>query len=684
MTFILPPQSSKRHQQLNKGDLSGTIFASKNINLDEEGYIKLADATFAQYTTDDDTNFDTVDAMFPMDGSIYLNSNEVFSGELDGGPLSQHAEDTGVPTPGVEEDVIYFNGVEVISDGTSIYYQGTSGVWTAVSMSGFTTSVPTAMCTWGAENSLAIGNSNKIKFVNTSWAVNGTVMTLPNEYQVSSLASNGSQLYIATRSKSGGEAMIFVANGIAASADSMYSCGTFELASIKTFKSSIVGITSLGQLVQFTGGGFSELASLPVYASSKEWADALNDYSRVSNRAMTVDGDLVYVNLDSTLYGGRTLPYFPSGVWCYDDTNKSLYHKHSLTYSRVLALSGAVVTPNAITNEFTSGSSIATCMTGMPVIYVSGTAKIPELNERTAYYLIKISSSVFKLATSYTNALAGTAIDISGVGDAGQDFYIFRTNDYGWTTPYNNRGAIAILNSTTFRDYIAGRICMTGELFSKQNSTTTRTVFCGVSPYIPNRGYFITPKLESQNIEDTFQKLYIKHKPLKTDEKIIVKYKSKDIDGFPFDSRENPDGTLNWRGIWTDTDTFTTVVDLSEIVAGDEIEIISGVGAGHIAHVSSISVNAGTYTVNLSEAFPFAVANDVFYFSVDKWTLLETIDSTNPTNEDGYLEIGISDKDGLPVNSRFIQFKVEMRGVGVTISELQVSNQGNKYASVYN
>jgi hypothetical protein len=686
MTFILPPQGSKRHQQLNKNDLSGTIYQSRNINLDEEGYIKLADASVALYTEDNDANFDVADAMFPMESSIYINSDELFTGSTSFSNLQSRALDTNSPSPSVEDDVVFFNNVPCVSDGTLFKYEGTSGVWTTVTPGGFSASYPIAMCVWGAENNLAIGNGNIVKFVNTSFAVSATILTLPAEYQVSSMASKGSQLYIATRSRSGGEAMIFTANGIATSADTMHSCGTFELPTIKTYKSSIVGLTTLGQLVQFTGGGFTEIASLPIYATQLEWADALNDYSTIANRGMAVDGDLIYININTLIenQGYKLLPGFHAGVWCYDDTNKSLYHKYSATYSRSRTISGTVTTVSAANNTFTlTSGNLNDSITGMPVFYNDGSGtKIPELKNSVCYFLIKDSSTVFKLATTYTNALAGTPIDITGAGNFGQDFYIIRVNDYGFAVD-DSRKSVAVLNSRTTDSTYFGRIAFTADLFSKQVASTNRAVFCGVSPYLPNRGYFITPKLESQNIEDTFQKLYIKHKPLKTDDKIIVKYKSKETSNFPFASVKEAN-TSTWSATWTDTDTFTTTVDLSEVVAGDEIELIAGVGSGHIAHVLSISVNAGTYTVNLTEAFPFAVANDIFYFMVDKWTLLETITSTNPTNLDGYLEIGLSDKDGLAINSKFIQFKVEMRGVGVTISELQVSNQSNKYTSVYN
>ena len=294
MTYIIPNQQTKAHKQDNKSDFSGTIYQSRNISLDEDGYIKLAEATYSPMTTDDDAEFDNVDAMFPMDNDLFLNSDEVFSGNVGLNKLSNGGSDTNAPSPNVEEDLIYFNETEVVSDGTSIEYKSGSTTWTSVAMTGFDTLKPTAMCVWEAEATLCVGNDNTVKFVNTSWTVNSTVLTLPNDYQISSMVSNGSQLYIATRSKAGGEAKMYVANAIAIAADAVYGVGTYEIASIKNFKSSVVAITSLGQLMRFNGGGFVPLAQLPVYNTNVEWADALNDYSKVSNRAMAVDGPCLH------------------------------------------------------------------------------------------------------------------------------------------------------------------------------------------------------------------------------------------------------------------------------------------------------------------------------------------------------------------------------------------------------
>ena len=217
---------------------------------------------------------------------------------------------------------------------------------------------------------------------------------------------------------------------------------------------------------------------------------------------------------------------------------------------------------------------------------------------------------------------------------------------------------------------------MTAELGSKQAIATTRTVFCPITPYINNRGYFVTPKFESQNIEDNWQRVYIKHSPLKPDDSIIIKYRARESLTFPLSSYNDTSTTKH--ADWSSTTVFTTTVDLSDVAVGDEIEIIGGVGSGHIAFVSAISVSTGTYTVTLDEAFPFAVSGDEFYFNVDNWVALGTINSSSATNLAGFAEFPISDA------STFLQLKVEMRGNGVKFKELQVSNQASKYTSLYN
>lgn len=671
--FIIPNQISKQHLQTNKNDLSGTIYKSRNIDLDEGGYIKLASPSFSVFSTADDVNFDDADAMFPSENDIFINSDDVFNGAIDFGTITNRSTDTNVPTPSVEEDVVFFNDTEVVSDGSSIFYRSAQTVWTTVSTS-LTTTTPTVMTPWETEGVLAVGNNNVVKFIDTAWAINGTVLTLPADYQVSSLAVQGSNLYIGTRSKSGGEAMMFVVSTIQVGIDFSYGVGTFEIMSVKPFKSSVALIVSNGLLLRFNGGGFDPLAVLPVYKKEIEWADANNDYTVVANRAMTIDGDLIYVNLSNRTENGvlQILPDFIAGIWCYDDENGSFYHRYGISSSIVQKILGTNVTVDASANDFTlTSGNLDNVVTGMPVLYDrrSNTA-IPDIKESTAYYVIKNSSTEFQLATTYANAVLGTAVDITGVGTTSQRFYIIQTNDYGWGL-LESRMSVAVLNNKLFDSELAGRIAFTGNATQKQ-ATTDLTVLCGVSPFLPNRGYFVTPRLNSSILEDEYTNIHIKYHPLQGDDTIIIKYKDIDKYNYPFSSVRYSN-TANWGGLWTSTTVFTTTADLSAVVVGEEVEIISGVGSGHIAFIETIEESSGTYTVTLDEAFPFVSANDIMKFNVDNYKKVGTITASNQNLKGaGHYGANVGKK------SKFLMVKIEMRGVKVRVEELLINNKIHK------
>jgi len=669
--FIIPNQETKEHLQSNINDLSGTIYKSRNIELDEKGYIKLAQPTVSVMTENDDADLDTIDAMYPSDSLVILNSDEVFKGSLDMTVFGDDSGDTNRPTPSVEEDVIFFNDTDVVTDGTGLKYESSSNVWTTVALS-FSSLIPKAMEKWETEGVLAVGNDNEVKFVKQDWSVHATTLTLPPDYQVSSLAVQGSQLFIATRSKSGGEAMMFVVGTIQVGIDFAYGVGTFEIASIKPFKSSVVLITTNGALLRFNGGGFDVLAVLPIHQKNIEWGDANNDYSTVSNRAMSIDGDLILINLSNETQNGvlQILPDFPAGVWCYDSNNGSLYHRYAPTWSQVRILAGTQVTVDITANDFTlTSGNLDNIVTGMPMLYKPvGSPAIPEFKQAVAYYIIKNSSTEFQFAETYAEAIAGNAIDISDAGNTNQEFYVQLINDYGWTH-FGSRMALAVLNNLMFDSNLMGRLCLSADIFGKQ-STTTRTTLCGISPFLPNRGYFVTPRLNSSAYEDEYTNVYIKHAPLKKDDLIIIKYKDIEKANYPFSSVQYPQ-TANWRATWSDTNTFTTVADLSEVVIGDEIEIIAGVGSGHIAFVESISEASGTYTVNLTEAFPFAVSGDLMEFNVDNFKEAGRITVATQKTGGGF-KIPIGKK------SKFLQVKIEMRGIQIKIEEVIINNKPHK------
>lgn len=665
MTFIIPNQQTKKIRQLNSGELAGELFVTKNIDLTKQGHIKLAHPSVTIMSTDNDADMNQVDSMFKGGSEIFVNSKYPFSGNIGLEVLASHKTDTNCPSPGVEEDGIFFNGKEVVTDGTQIFYHPTFNTWTAVSLSsvGMSSSFPSCLDVFVAFNSLLVGNGNKVFKVNSSWVVDTNPLVLPSDYNVTSICSNNNTVYIATRHISNGEAKLFLWDGTSASHNGSFGVGTYEISSCKKYKSSCALITSRGQLLQFNGGGFTELGNLPVYYSDRDWGNSLNDHDNISNRGMVVDVDKIYLRFDSEIQSAINAynPYFVGGIWCYDPEN-GLYCINTPSFTKVSSYGFPTTNVNISTNVITVASAP---ITGTPLFFrPSAFGTIGGLVDRKIYYIIQVDSTHVKLASSLYNALNNIEIDLTSTGDTGQTLDYFLVNDYGFSYS-SDRGAIEILTDTIgyLRDK-NDKVVYTSKLQGKQ-ATTIKYCVNSITPLLPNRGYFITPKLTSPNLEDNFNTVSIKYLPLKTDESIIIKYKNIDKLNIPFgafDNRQTIDAT------WVDTNTFTTTLDMSNASVGDEVEIVRGVGAGCLLHIETLSNNAGTWTVNLTEPFIFASANDIMSFYVNNWTILDTITSANQNGQE-FKNIPL-DK-----SSKFVQLKVELRGVDVDIEELQITNE---------
>jgi len=671
MAFVIPNQQTKELKQTNQNDTSGSLFVTKNITLDKQGEIKLSPVAVAIMTKDDDSNLDTADSMFQTDNGIYVNSKVIFNGlvaNLD--KLNSLASDTNAPSPGVEEDGIFFNDVEVVTDDNSLMYRSGPSTWTTVSPSlGLTSGFPTQMAVFDSFASLLVGNGQNVFMVSTGWVVTKTLV-LPVGYQITSIATNNTTAYIGTRHTANGEAKMFTWDGTSTGHNGSYGVGAYEIFSLKAYKQSVAIINSYGQLMQYNGGGFTLLAQLPAFYLNKSWGDPTNDHSRISNRGMAVDGDLIYIRLDSQFNSRINVftSYFPGGVWVYNPL-VGLYNKYTPSYTRVTTISLQTSDVNTTTNVITVASAP---VTGTPAIYNSVSSTSIGVQDFVPYFVIKLSGTTIQLAQTYSDAIASTPVpvDLTATGTNFQKLYLINTNDYGWSMSYD-RGSIEVLSPSIANiNALAERPFFTANLHAKQSVGTSRTVLNVVNPLLPAIGYFITPRLNSASLEDSFGKLAIKYKELKVDDSITIKYKLSDRPNMP---RATMGSNLVLQialktGTWTSTTTFTTPYDLSDALVGDEIEITSGVGAGFIAHIASISLNAGVYTVTLDDAFIFAVNNDVMYFAIDNWTKVQTITKYNTTNT-GYVKLPI-DK-----NSKFVQIKVVLRGVGIVIEELQVGNK---------
>lgn len=181
----------------------------------------------------------------------------------------------------------------------------------------------------------------------------------------------------------------------------------------------------------------------------------------------------------------------------------------------------------------------------------------------------------------------------------------------------------------------------------------------------PKRGNFITTQIHTSDVQETWDKLWAKYRKFRdSNTKIAFKIRSglDDNFNFPFDA------TITWV---SGTSFTSTDVNFANVVAGNEIFVSSGDGAGATAHVVTNTLLTGTYTIILDETVGTVGAATTSRVKVNNWRRFKTLDSslTTTTNDDMALN----------ETSNWIQFKVELRGIkdDPELHEMIISTKGN-------
>ena len=135
--------------------------------------------------------------------------------------------------------------------------------------------------------------------------------------------------------------------------------------------------------------------------------------------------------------------------------------------------------------------------------------------------------------------------------------------------------------------------------------------------------YFVTPKLFSQEIEETWEKIYVRMRSLvSSTDRLIVKYRTNEY-------RFAVEATITWTSATTFTCTYATI---SNYIVGDEVEGTQGGGSGRTAHITSLVNNGGTATVTLNETLGASSGTAKARFQ--KWTKAGIFTTQNLTLAD--------------------------------------------------
>lgn len=657
--------------QLNTSDKFGSIAYSKNINLDKKGFVSLSPRMINVFddsgsvSNESSTNFDfpTAFGRYSLGTMRLATTDEPFNLQIDN-TTKTIAEDSSSNNPNLnfQSHGCWFQNKWHESTDTAVY-SNSAGTWTANVISSLTSGVRHYLAAFKNKTSLAVTNGNTVKLYDTSYS-NTQTLTLPSDYEIIGIAYNNYTLGIVTRlgTDSAGQnsnAYFFSWDGSSSDAGTGTDMGAYTSVGIYPYKSSFVIITSSGQLLYWNGGGFDPLASFPFYVEGQDWGDLTNFLQYGDN--IIVDGDVIYMNLafEMARYGTKQEQVVYknlSGIWCYDPEN-GLYHRYSLSNSRGYAHAVTSANVNTTTNIITTAFTIPE--TGSPMFMVSGLGGI-EIGE--VYYVIKLSSTTFKIAQDRERAMAGDALDITSAS-SNNYFWLFEEKDFG-AGYINIPGAIGLwgVNSMATKDIIAGGRTL-------NDSLTAQITLCTAVPQLENRGYFVTPKLFLNSITEKIQNVIIKHSPLDKNDAIILKVKNKEYLGVPVSS---PNSASTSYITWTGKREGYTTSDLSkikELFDADieiEVEFTAGSGAGQMVKLKNILESSGTYTLEMEEDVFGASSGKLSYFVMDTWKVCGSVDQD--TEKEGVFDCPVAAEGKSP------QFKIELRGYQTTIEDILINN----------
>lgn len=647
--------------QANKGDLLGILHETQNITLDN-GKIRLSKKAFNRWNSSaDDANLGYILGITYFANQYFaLTDDNGFQFDFGGTTVTERTLTADV---GLNSDLqVVYDRLYITTNDDVDYYNTSMSLTTSVES--LTASVPHPMTVFDSLTTykLAIGNGNAVKLLNSSndpLDLDGdpgtsNSLTLPAQYQVTTLAYRNGYLYVGTKHLNGGEAKIFIWDGNTNNANFEVPTGASQVYSLIPYKNSVAAMLNNGQLIQINGNTPTQLGALPVfYHPDAVWDDGTNVsfIGKVMHRGMVAVGDTIYINVNGTVDSGF-IPEMKHGLWVFDPA-VGLYHRASHSLDR-----SVVETPSNLASN-TLTLSTHGLKTGDLLIF-RAVGSLTGIDTSVRYYVKVESSTTVKLAISKKALKAGNYVTIGGSIGGASVSYVPNTDWAGGFSQF--QGAICAINPEEpfFRGWESPVV------WGARISDFTGTAFYCLMSLTEawNIGRFTTQKIYSPNITQAWKDIHVFLDGLHLDnEEIVVKVKSKNELGYP---------TQVYRGDWASATTITSVSatqdedEWSDLEVGDELTIVDGRGRGYTTHITNIS---GTYTITVDESI--GVASDPVYFYADKFKKIKTF--TNIREFDEFVKASLEN-----LKSSWVMIKCELRGYEPEVSHLELSNSVDK------
>ena len=330
--LIKLPQN-KQWSQTNTGDLLGALNASRNIDLDIPGILRLAQRTKYVGQTSSG-NYTYAHNILMYNQKYYICSTRMFS--MTRG-LSSFAEDVSAnaPSSGPITDGCIWNGAMYVSKTSRISkLSGSTWTqdWSSADFANTGSSFPHPIEPNVKNTDVLVGDGNLLKKCDSSGTIT-TAVTFPSNYVINWIRRGTTVNYIGLNEAYGGTGAVGILDGLATTleANSIIPINaTTPLSGVLDDEGVLHILQSDGRLMRFNGGGFSYEAELPPYRDyllRADWGGSLTLQNRVLNRGMKMIRGRIHIAI-TTLFSSIRSPKFFDGGWVYDKDNKAFYHKY--------------------------------------------------------------------------------------------------------------------------------------------------------------------------------------------------------------------------------------------------------------------------------------------------------------------------------------------------------------------
>ena len=351
------PDKNNKWVQTNQGDLSGNVWSSWRLDFDSNpGVVKVSPSLVIQASSLTSSllvypvafcrsSSDSYDRWWAVCNNIlykaYTNTaGSIGAFEVD--PIANSPATNYLYSDLVEWELTSDASLSLFCTTSSMVCKLTNGAWVSnwyTDLTGnpvLTPNVPHPMCV-GFNNLLLIGHGNYVASVDNAGTVNNTRLTFEKEYQVIWIRSSNSAIYVGCRNTRGRQAKVFIWDGNSENFNYDYKVGAGETFAGVIKDDICYTINNLGQLLAFNGGGFVEVARLPITEKIKRWLNSNN--LQVHKNGMAIVDNKIHILLNASLgtsgssaYYNELLENMLSGIWEYTPEH-GLYHKYALNKS---------------------------------------------------------------------------------------------------------------------------------------------------------------------------------------------------------------------------------------------------------------------------------------------------------------------------------------------------------------